>query len=61
MGELADTTMLCVISITLLLPCLFNHLLAVLGAGPRAQNCRDVLPELTFASRVGLALSLIHI
>ena len=55
-GELADTTMLCVIAITLLLPCLCNHLLAVLGAGPRAQNCRDVLPELTFASRVGLAL-----
>lgn len=54
-GELADTTALCVIGITMLLPCLCNHLLAVLGAGPHAQNC-DVLPELTFASRVGLAL-----
>ena len=48
--------MLCVMSITLLLPCLCNHLLAVLGAGPRAQSCRDVLPELALASRVGLAL-----
>ena len=48
--------MLCVMAITLLLPCLCNHLLAVLGAGPRAQNCRDVLPELALASRVGLAL-----